>query len=89
MRAVYTMPVDTGWQLVVSRKAGQWGIPYPAGQDFGRAPMKVGKTAKNIEQLTFAIDDTPPARRCASSGARRARAFRSRSDKDARGLAGC
>jgi hypothetical protein len=56
---LYTVAGDTAWQLVVSRKTGQWGIPYPAGQDLGRAPMTVGKTSAPVEQLTIAIDDTP------------------------------
>jgi hypothetical protein len=56
---LYTIPTESGWQLIVSKKTGQWGIPYPAGQDLGRAPMTVGKTAAPVEQLTFAIDDTP------------------------------
>ena len=56
---LYTVAGDTEWTLVVSKKTGQWGIPYPVGQDFGRAPMKVGKTAAPVEQLTIAVDDTP------------------------------
>jgi len=47
------------WQLVVSKSTGQEGIPYPEGQDLGRAAMKVGKTAAPVEQLTISIDDTP------------------------------
>jgi len=56
---LYTVAGDTAWQLVVSKKTGQWGIPYPAGEDLGRAPMKVGKTGGPIELLTISIDDTP------------------------------
>jgi hypothetical protein len=56
---LYTIPGPSGWQLVVSRRTGQWGIPYPEGQDLGRAPMSVQKTAAPVEQLTIAIDDTP------------------------------
>lgn len=56
---LYTVPGATGWQLIVSRQTGQWGIPYPEGQDLGRAPMTVEKTAAPVEQLTIAIDDTP------------------------------
>ena len=56
---LYTVAGDTEWTLVVSKKTGQWGIPYPVGQDHGRAPMKVGKTAAPVEQLTIAVDDTP------------------------------
>jgi hypothetical protein len=56
---LYTVPGAQSWQLVVSKKTGQWGIPYPKGEDLGRAPMTVGKTKAPVEQLTFAIDDTP------------------------------
>jgi hypothetical protein len=56
---LYTVPGDKQWQLVVSKKTGQWGIPYPEGQDFGRTPMTVSKNAKPVEQLTISIEDTP------------------------------
>jgi len=56
---LYTVPGDAAWQLVVSKKTGQWGVPYPSGEDLGRAPMKVGKAKAPVEQLTISIDDTP------------------------------
>ncbi|HEY0876202.1 MAG TPA: DUF2911 domain-containing protein [Vicinamibacterales bacterium] len=56
---LYTVPGPGEWQLVISKKTGQWGIPYPAGEDLGRAPMKVSKNATPVEQLTITIDDTP------------------------------
>jgi Protein of unknown function (DUF2911) len=55
---LYTVPGASGWQLIVSRRTGQWGIPYPEGQDLGRAPMTAEKTTVPVEQLTIAIDDT-------------------------------
>jgi hypothetical protein len=55
---LYTLPGETEWQLIVSKKTGQWGIPYPAGEDLGRVPMKVEKAATPAEQLTISIDDT-------------------------------
>ena len=55
---LYTLPGDKQWQLIVSKKTGQWGIPYPAGQDHGRVPMTVGKSKAPVEQLTIAVDDT-------------------------------
>lgn len=56
---LYTVPATGDWQLIVSKSTGQGGVPYPEGQDLGRATMKVGKTAAPVEQLTIAIDDTP------------------------------
>lgn len=56
---LYTVPGETEWQLIVSKKTGQWGVPYPgATQDLGRTPMKVTKNAAPVEALTFVIDDT-------------------------------
>ena len=41
------------------KRPGQWGVPYPAGEDLGRVPMKVETLASPVEQLTISIDDTP------------------------------
>ena len=59
----YTLNTQPGageWQLIAGKlgKPGQWGIPYNASLEIGRAPMKVGKTAAPVEQLTISIDDT-------------------------------
>ncbi|MGH9200223.1 MAG: DUF2911 domain-containing protein [Vicinamibacterales bacterium] len=55
---LYTVPGEKEWRLVVSKRTGQWGIPYPAGEDLGRVPMTVGKTKAPVEQLTISLDDT-------------------------------
>jgi hypothetical protein len=57
---IHTLPGASEWQLIVSKRPAGWGIPYPQGQDLGRAPMKLGKTAAPVEQLTISIDDTAP-----------------------------
>ena len=56
---LHTIPGSDSWQLIVSKRPAGWGIPYPEGQDLGRAPMKVAKTSAPVEQLTINIDDTP------------------------------
>jgi hypothetical protein len=56
---LHTIPVNGTWQLIVSKRASGWGIPYPAGQDLGRVPMTMAKTSAPVEQLTIAVDDTP------------------------------
>jgi Protein of unknown function (DUF2911) len=58
---IYTVPGEKEWQLIVSKKTGQWGIPYPAGQDLGRTPMKVGQASAPADQLTISIDPAPKA----------------------------
>lgn len=59
----YTLNATPGttWQLHVGRLATppQWGIPYRADLEVGKAPMTVGKTSKPVEQLTIDIQDTP------------------------------
>jgi hypothetical protein len=59
----YTLNTEPGkkdWKLIVGKleKPGQWGVPYKADLETGRAPMKVAKTKAPVEQLTISIDDT-------------------------------
>jgi hypothetical protein len=57
---INTQPGSQEWQLIAGKvgKPGQWGIPYNAALEIGRAPMKVGKAAAAVEQLTISVDDT-------------------------------
>lgn len=55
---IHSVPGPTSWQLIISKSTQAWGIPYPAGQDLGRSPMTVAKTAAPVEQFTISIDDT-------------------------------
>ena len=55
---LYTIPTGGTWHLIVSKKTGQWGVPYPKGEDLGRVPMTLSKPAKAADQLTISIDDT-------------------------------
>jgi Protein of unknown function (DUF2911) len=56
---INTQPGDKEWQLIIGKlgKPGQWGVPYNASLEIGRAPMTVGKTKAPVEQLTISIDD--------------------------------
>ena len=56
-----TQPGDKEWQLIVGKlgKPGQWGVPYNASLEIGRAPMSVGTAKSPAEQVTISIDDTP------------------------------
>jgi hypothetical protein len=55
---LYTIPTGGTWHLIISKKTGQWGIPYPQGEDLGRAPMTLGKAPAAAEQLTITVQDT-------------------------------
>jgi len=56
---LYTIPTGGTWHLIVSKKTGQWGIPYPKGEDLGRVPMQAGAAPTPAEQLTITVQDTP------------------------------
>ena len=56
---LYTIPTGGTWHLIVSKKTGQWGVPYPKGEDLGRAPMTLATAPKAAEQLTISMTDTP------------------------------
>jgi hypothetical protein len=57
---INTQPGDKDWQLIAGKlgKPGQWGIPYNASLEVGRAPMQAAKTKAPVEQLTISIDDS-------------------------------
>jgi Protein of unknown function (DUF2911) len=60
----YTINTEPGagaWQLILGKlaSAGQWGIPYQPKLEIGRAPMKLGRTAATVEQVTFSIEPGP------------------------------
>ena len=54
---LFTIPDKDKWTLIVSKKTGEWGIPYPgAGDDFARVDMKASSTPAPVENFTIAFD---------------------------------
>lgn len=54
---LYTLPKEDFWTLIISKKTGQWGIPYPGeGEDLARIPMKGGKVDKLTDPFTISFD---------------------------------
>ena len=56
-----TQPGEKDWQLI-GRKLGtpgQWGVPYNAALEIGRATMTLQKGKAPVEQLAISIEDTP------------------------------
>ena len=56
-----TQPGEKDWQLIVGKleKPGQWGVPYNASLEIGRAPMTLATGKAPVEQVTISVDDTP------------------------------
>ena len=53
---LYTVPSEKDWQLVISKKTGQWGIPYPGKEfDLARIPMQKSSLDKPVEQFTITL----------------------------------
>ncbi len=57
---INTQPGATEWQLIIGKlaKPGQWGVPYDASLEIGRAPMKIAKAKTAVEQVTLSIDNS-------------------------------
>ena len=54
---IFTIPNKDKWTLIVSKKTGEWGIPYPgADSDLVRADMKASATSGPVEDFTIAFD---------------------------------
>ena len=52
---LWTLPSETGWQLIVNRQTGQWGTAYDAAQDLGRVPLGVETLSGPVEVFTIAL----------------------------------
>src|SRR5258707_10134828 len=47
---IFTVPNKDKWVLIVSKKTGEWGIPYPgADMDVARGDMNASTTASAVE----------------------------------------
>jgi hypothetical protein len=54
---IFTIPNKDKWTLIVSKKTGEWGIPYPgADMDLVRADMNASSTAAPVDNFTIAFD---------------------------------
>ena len=57
---LWTLPTQSGWQLIVNNQTGQWGTAYDAARDLGRVPLSVGTLAEPVEIFTIAVDARGP-----------------------------
>ena len=51
---LFTMPSASGWQLIVNKENGQWGLTYHPEYDLGQTPMTVSSAKTPVEK--FMID---------------------------------
>jgi Protein of unknown function (DUF2911) len=56
---IFTIPEENKWTLIISKKTGEWGIPYPgAGSDLLRVDMKAAKPPSPVEDFKISFDKT-------------------------------
>ncbi len=56
---LFSVPGQDKWTLVISKKTGEWGVPYPGpDSDFARVDMKVSQLPALLENFTIAFDKT-------------------------------
>lgn len=55
---LFTMPTAADWTLIVSKKTGEWGIPYPEGSDLGRTPMMKNTMTSPQEAMSISFEKT-------------------------------
>jgi len=54
---MFTVPSQDKWQLIISKKTGEWGTDYPQGDDLGRFDMSVSKTPAPVENFTISFHE--------------------------------
>jgi hypothetical protein len=56
---IFALPNTDKWVLIISKKTGEWGIPYPGqGDDFARADISVSQLPSPVENFTISFDQT-------------------------------
>jgi hypothetical protein len=51
---LFAIPNPDKWTLIISKKTGEWGIPYPGeAEDFARVDMKVSKLPSAVENFSI------------------------------------
>lgn len=54
---LFTIPEKDKWTLIISKKTGEWGVPYPgAGDDFARVDMTATSLSAPQEKFSITLD---------------------------------
>lgn len=54
---LFAIPNQDKWTLIISKKTGEWGIPYPGeSDDFARTDMQATSIASPVEDFTISFD---------------------------------
>ena len=67
---LFTLPESDKWTLIISKKTGEWGTPYPGeSEDFARVPMSLEHVSAPVDPFTITLEQpgasgSSPARLC-------------------------
>lgn len=54
---MFAIPNANKWTLIISKKTGEWGVPYPGeADDLARVEMTTSKLPSPVENFTIAFD---------------------------------
>lgn len=54
--ALFTLPTENSWTLIVNKTAKQWGaFSYKESDDLGRTEMQVSKSSSPVDQFTITL----------------------------------
>jgi hypothetical protein len=54
---IFAIPDPDKWTLIISKKTGEWGVPYPGQEnDLLRTEMKASKTSGPVENFSIGFD---------------------------------
>jgi len=58
---LFSVPSQKQWTLIISKKTGEWGIPYPGpSEDLARVPMRSQELSSPVEQFTISFERIAP-----------------------------
>ena len=58
---LFVLPTADMWTLIISKKTGEWGIPYPGTQDdLARVPMTRTRLSSSQERMSITFEKTSP-----------------------------
>jgi hypothetical protein len=59
---LFVLPEESKWTLIISKKTGEWGIPYPGeSEDLARVDMKTARAPAPVEDFTIKLDNSSKA----------------------------
>lgn len=53
---LFSLPSQSGWKLIISKRTKEWGTEYDPMADLARIPMQASKLSSPVEQFTIRVE---------------------------------